>query len=292
MGLDIGEALRDGADRVTARNGLVLMGVFVAVGVASTVVTQTLTDQLARTMAEFARQQGEPFDPSRLGPTPLSVPLPVSVTLVLALGLALLVEALHIVAIRTFVSDARRSIPAAFVRRHIAWVTLNGFVGGIVVAALVLVGLVFLVVPGLFLYVAFFFVRQHIAVEDVTFVDAMAESWSLTAGERVEVFVLAVVLVLVEVVAGIPSLLLQPVDPAVAALVATLASAVAGVFVIGVGARAYAQLRADERRATGHGGTAGSDTNGDVGSEDVDDDEDEDEDPYAGALGPDDLEPP
>lgn len=278
MALDIGEALRDGIDRVTERNGLLLVVAFVLAGIASTVVTQTLTAQAVDVAAEFARQQGEPFDPSQAGPTPLAVPLPLWLTLLLALGLALLVETLHIVAIRTFASDERRALPAEFVRRRIAWVTLNGFVGGIAVAGLVVIGLVFLIVPGIFLYVGFFFVRQEIAVEDVNFVEAMAESWALTAGNRVEVFVLALVLVLVEVVAGLPSLAQQAVDPAVVVLVATVFSSIAGVFVVGVATRAYGQLRESDAEPTPPDGKPES--------------EPETEDQYAGALGPEDLEPP
>lgn len=278
MALDIGEAVRDGIDRVTARNGVLLMGAFVLVGIASTIVTQTVTAETVDVLTEIARQQGESFDPSRVGPTPLAVPLPLSVALVAALALALLVEALHIVAIRTFVSDERRVIPAEFARRHIAWVTLNGFVGGIVVAGLVILGLVFLILPGVFLYVAFFFVRQEIAVEDDNFVEAMAASWSVTAGNRIEVFVLVLVVVLIEIVAGSPSLAQQSFDPAAVVLVATIASSIAGVFAIGIGTRAYAQLRETEGESEAPNGEPESD--------------DEVEDPYAGALGPEDLDPP
>lgn len=305
MELDIGEALRDGIDRVTERNGLLLVGAFVLAGIASTVVTQTLTAHVVDVAAEFARQQGEPFDPSQAGPTPLAVSLPLWLTLILALGLALLVEALHIVAIRTFVSNERRTLPPEFLRRRIAWTTTNGFLGGIVVivllilplaiasvisavtrvvvgeAASLLVLAVGLLIGGIitiFLFVSFFFVRQEIAVEDVNFVDAMAESWSLTEGNRVEVFVLGLVLGFVEVVAGVPSLAQQAADPAAVVVVATVFSSVAGVFVIGVATRAYAQMRVSDGDQTPPNGNHES--------------EPETEDQYAGALGPEDLEPP
>lgn len=272
MTLDIGEAVRDGVDRATERNGLLLMGAFVLLGVASAVVTQTFTAETATVLAEFARQQGEPFDPSQLGPTPLALPLPLGVALALALVLALLAEALRIVAVRTFVSSERAGVPREFVRRRIAWVTLNGFFGGIVVGALVLIGTVFLIIPGVFLYVSLFFVRQEIAVEDKNFIDAMADSWALTKGERVEVFVLALVVLFLGLFAGLPSLAVGEFNQAASVLVNAVLSAVVGVFVIAIVARAYAQMRADE--------------------EEPEPEPDQDVDEYTGALGPEDLDPP
>jgi len=244
MALDIGEAVRDGVDRATERNGLVLMGAFVLLGVASAVVTQTFTAETATVLAEFARQQGEPFDPTQLGPTPLALPLSLGVALALALALALVAEALRMVAVRTFVSSQRAGVPREFVRRRIAWVTLNGFFGGVVVGALVIIGLVFLVVPGVFLYVSFFFVRQEIAVEDKNFVEALSGSVRLTKGNRFELFALAVVLFAIGVAVSILAAFVPGISGAILAVVL---SAGVGVYVSAAAAAAYRQLRAERR---------------------------------------------
>lgn len=276
MSLDIGTALREGFDRTTERNALLLMVAFVLVGVASTVVTETVTAGLIDALERVAQQQGQAgeFDPSAFGETPLALPLPLGVALALAFLLALVGEALSIVTLRTFVSGERERVPGRFLRRRIAWVTANGFVGGIVVGAFVVVGLLLLVVPGLFLFVAFFFVRAEIAVEDTNFVNAMAESWKLTKGDRIEVFALAVVLVVVELVASAPAFGLGFVDAALASLVGAVVSGAVGVFVAATVARTYVQLRED--RGEPAEGT----------------DDESEEDPYAGALGPDDIDPP
>lgn len=283
MTLDIGEALRDGVDRLTTTNGFVLLGAFVLLGVLSAVITQTVTAESVARLVEFARQQGEPIDPSRFGPTPLALGLPLTVSLVLAFLVALLAEVVHIVAIRTFVSEERSTVPLDFLQRRIAWVTFNGFFGGIVVGVLVILGLFLLIVPGVFLYVGFFFVRQEIAVEDKNFVDAMADSWQLTKGNRVEVFVLGLVLLFVELVAGIPSVALGSVDPTAAVLVGAVLSAVAGAFVVATAARAYVQLReSEEESRSDERGEASTGTEPDGESDDM----------YTQALGPDDLDPP
>lgn len=280
MSLDIGAALREGVDRTTERNALLLMVAFVLLGVASAVATDTFFARTIEALERIAEEQGQAgaFDPATLPNTPLAAPIPLWAALALAFALALVGEALSLVTLRTFVSDERERVPGEFLRRRIAWVTANGFVGGIVVGVLVVVGLVFLVIPGLFLYVAFFFVRAEIAVEDTNFVDAMAESWALTRGNRIEVFALGVVLFVVGLLAIAPTVGLGSVDAALASLVGTVLSAVATVFVAATVARAYVQLREfDEPDATG---TV------------EDEDEDDEEDPYAGALGPEDLDPP
>lgn len=305
MTLDIGEAVRDGVDRATERNGLALMGAFILLGVASAVVTQTLTAEL---VAEFPQQQERPaLSPENLGPTPLALPLPFGAALAAAFALALVAEALYIVAVRTFVSDERSTVPGEFVRRRIAWVTINGFLGGVVVLTLLILPLVvaFLLAGGVqlavgrvaglvallggllvggviaaFLYIAFFFVRQEIAVEDKNFIDALADSWTLTGDSRIELFVLALVILVVELLARFPYLGLDVVEQPTSLLVGTLVllgtviSAVVGVFVIAVVSRAYVQLREAEPLP------------------EPEEETEPDEDEYTGALGPEDLDPP
>lgn len=278
MSLDIGAALREGLNRTTERNALLLVAAFVLIGVASAVVTDTLTAGAVGALERLAEQQngGAEVEPATLPDTPLALPIPLWVALGLAFALAIVGEALSIIALRTFVSGERKHVPGEFLRRRIAWVTANGFVGGIVVMALVVLGLLFLIVPGLFLYVAFFFVRAEIAIEDTDFLDAMAESWALTRGNRIEVFALAVVLIVIELFANAPTVGLEFIDPALAALAGAIVSGVVAVIVAATVARAYVQLRQDGRKPTPSGADKAED----------------EEDPYAGPLGPEDLDPP
>lgn len=250
MSLSVGDALRDGLGRTFERNGLQLIAVFVGLRLVSTVADDTLT----RASIELARQRGVFPGPATTGflptmadtPTPYALALGLTGGLLLVLAAALLGEAIRIVAVRTLVSDRTDAIPVAFARRNIVVATLNGFVGGLVVFTLTAIGLVLLVVPGVFLALSFFFVRQEIAVRDVNFVDAMAGSWELTSGNRVELFGLAVVVLLVGFAASVPGFIVGFLSPAVGTTVNAIAQAIVLAFGVASAAQAYNQLRAPD----------------------------------------------
>lgn len=246
MPLDIGAALRDGLRRAFKRNGILLMGVFLLIGTASTIATQTLNQAIFEAVQELSTMPGGTESPliEDVGPTPFALPIAFSLAAGLVLALALLGEAIHIITVRTFVSDATRGIPEEFLYRNMVWATLNGFIGGIVVTVLILIGLVLLIIPGIFLAISFFFVRQEIAVRDVNFVDAMQGSWSLTTGNRIEIFGLAIILLVITLLASIPTLASSVLGQIVSTLTGITIGAITSVFNIAVAARAYDQLRA------------------------------------------------
>jgi type IV secretory pathway VirB3-like protein len=157
--------------------------------------------------------------------------------------LAFVAEAVRIVAVRTLVSDETETVRDEFVSRNLLSATLNGFVGGVVVLILVAVGLVFLVVPGVYLAIAFFFVRQEIAVEDRNFIEALSASWERTSGHRLRLFGLALVVFLVGVVAtAVGGVVGFAGIPLLTTLVSVLLGAVTVVFGVAVTCRAYVQL--------------------------------------------------
>jgi hypothetical protein len=242
------------------------MGLFLVVGLASTVFTQSFTAGLETALPSQPTQPGPAPFPGQGGQTALALPIPLAAAAVLALVGWLVSEVLRIVAVRTLVSPETETVPGEFVRRNIVLATINSVVGNFVAGVLILVGLVFLIFPGVFLAISFFFVRQEIAVEDKNFIDALADSWALSQGNRIELFALAVVVVVIGFLASIPSVVLVFVSPLATALVSTLIGAVTTVFGIAVAARAYDQLRTE--RAAGE------------------------TDDGPGALGPDDIEEP
>ena len=255
MSLDLVDALSDGFRRTLERSGLVLAAAFLALGVVNAVSGQTASAaatrfarrQLAQLPPDaFAGPAGAGGPPTLPGPeqTPLALPVPLPVALVLLLAVALLAEAVRIVAVRTLVSDETDRIPESFVTRNIVVATLNGFVGGVVVFVLVGVGLLFFVVPGVFLALSFFFVRQEIAVEDRNFVDALSASWELTSGHRLTLFALALVLFLVATVVsvGISAAVGVAGSPLLTTAVTVVVGAVTTVFSVAVTSRAYVQL--------------------------------------------------
>ncbi len=77
----------------------------------------------------------------------------------------------------------------------------------------------------------------------MNFVDAMEGSWSLASGHRLELFALAVVILLAGLVASIPGFLLGLVAPALGVTLGVVGRAAVAVFGIASAARAYDQLR-------------------------------------------------
>ncbi|WP_380681252.1 hypothetical protein [Salinigranum sp. GCM10025319] len=259
MSLDISKALSDGFSRTFERNGLLLMVGFVLLGAIDAVAGQTSvaagTRFLRRQLETLPTGQGPGPGNPFAGPgglpgaeqTPLALPVPLPVALGLVAVVAVLAEWVRIVGVRTLVSNETTTVPEEFLTRRALMATLNGVVGGIVVLILVVVGLLFLVVPGVFLALSFFFVRQEIAVEDRNFVDALSESWELTSGHRIELFALALVIVVIGFVVGLIGTGVGLAGiPLLTTAVNTVVGAVTTVFGIAVAARAYVQLKYPE----------------------------------------------
>lgn len=280
MSLDIGAAITEGVRRLRSRDGIALVGAFLVVGVLSSVAGQSLLVAFAETMLELAQSPDAPpgTDVETLreqvqqarANAPLALDVPVQVALGLVFLLGIVAEALRIVAIRIFYGETGGRPDG--LTRNLVFATVNGFLGGIVVYALVGIGLLLLVVPGIFLAIALFFVRQEIAVEDRNFIDAMAESWALTRGNRLNLLAFVLILgVLFVLSQALLTLVVGVTGSNVAgtAINSIVSSAVA-VFSVAATTRAYAQLKGEG--PTDAGGT--------------------DEPETVGALGPDDLPEP
>lgn len=285
MSLDIGKAFSEGFSRTFAKNGLALVAVFAGIALLTTVLFQTLTVGLTESMLELfqglspeeagldEQEYDETIAELEMAADEVrnTAPLALGISAGIAAGgllvLALVAEAASIIAVRVFATENTDGIDGDLATRNILLATLNGFIGGIVVWGLILVGLALFVIPGLFLAVAFYFLRQEIALNDKNFVQAMADSWRLTKGNRIAVFAIGLVLVIVSQFELVGSVIGAFASPLVGALLAAVLAGVLGVFGAAVVTRAYVQL------------------------DDGDDAEanEPDEDPYAAALGPDDL---
>ncbi|WP_254545885.1 hypothetical protein [Halomarina pelagica] len=262
MALDIGSALSEGASRAFERNGLLLLALFATLGVvaglAGDVIASELLRQFVELATEAAREQGDPaaareFRQSVPRVDPI-VTMPIGAAVVLALAAFVLNEAARIVADRTFVSDATETLYEP--TRNLPLAVVNGVVAVIVVGFVIVagfsVGLLGLLVGGpilaTFLGVSLFFVRQEIAVEDKNFVDALVGSWALAKGDRLELFVLALALLIVSLLVGGVLGFVVGLLPAPIALVGNaIVSAGVGVFASAVVADAYRQLVAAKR---------------------------------------------
>jgi len=288
MGIDIGQALREGASRTTGKNGLILAAVFAGIALLTTVLFQSLivsaTDsalaafqsaspqELGLSAAEYDDAISE-FETAReqaQSAAPFAVGISAGVAAGGLLLLALVGEAVSIAAVRVFATDEVGAATTDLVTDNVLLATLNGFVGGIVVWGLIIVGSAFLLLPGIALAVLFYFLRQEVAINDKNFVQGMADSWRITKGNRVEVFLIGATLVVVSRLEEAASAVVGVVSTPGGTVVAAIVGGVLAVFGAAVATRAYVQL----------------DGAGDAVESDPDE---EFEDPYDAALGPDDL---
>ncbi|GGM60283.1 hypothetical protein J2752_001766 [Halarchaeum rubridurum] len=237
MTLNIGSSLTGGLGRVATRNGALLVAAYAVVGLVWQVALYSLlATQLPRDAATGAAALP-------------SVDAPLSVLALVTVLAFVALQYLTIVAVRVFVAGEARSIPGEYYRRNALGAFVNAVVGGLVYGVIVAIGTVLLVVPGIIAYVAFCFTIFHVIVDDENFVAALRDSWRLTRGNWLRLFVVLFILfVVVGVVGGVVSVVASVVIGAVAGpSAATVASGVFALpfslLTLGVLAEAFVQLR-------------------------------------------------
>ncbi|MFW5984260.1 MAG: hypothetical protein ACOCRA_03595, partial [Halobacteria archaeon] len=190
------------------------------------------------------------FFQESIQPGPLAFDIPQSLTTLLSLATTVGVIVVGIVAYRVFAADAREKIPEEAYRRNIGMATLNGIVAGFVFAILFVIGLLLLVIPGIYIFTALVFFMIFIALEDENFLESLSSSWELTKGRRMSVFLLLFALLVVQIVVGIlgavASAVAGAVLPQLGAIVNVAVGAALAVYSLAVLTDAYFQLR-DER---------------------------------------------
>ncbi len=243
MSVDIGEAIQEGGSRTITRNGLYFVAIVWVLGVLNALFTNSIT----RSMMEDIPGAGQgpaPFGPPTVGP---SLGLPPGVAGVLSFVVGLVTVVVSAAAIRTFVTAETETIPGDHFTRNLLWMLVNLIVGGIVFGIAVAIGFVLLVVPGIFLLVSLFFWNLYVVVEDQNFVDGFRNSWALSSGNRIMLFVLGVVVVIVMAVISVIFGVVNAILPGIVGLaIAQIGSAIASVFAIATAARTFVQLRAAE----------------------------------------------
>lgn len=253
MTFDINAALSEGWDRTTSSTGLTLIVAFVAVAVATTLVTNSLLRQffLESNFIEQVMQDAPPgamdefrreFE-NQVGAGVLDIAIGPLLALVVVLWVARIL--LRIGAIRWFVEVRSGGLSAGLFTRRILWTVLNLIVGGILYAVTVGIGLIFLIAPGIFFAVALFFYNYEIVVEGENAIEALSNSWGLTKGHRLELFLLGLLFAVAGIVLGWLTSPFTIPDPTLQAVVSTTLTAALGVLGIGVAAAAYRQLQAE-----------------------------------------------
>jgi hypothetical protein len=258
-GIDVGNSIRQGFDRLTETTGILLVAVFSVIGLISTVAAQS---QAARVFDQFGFFEQAPSEFERTlvenfaGGGPLAFDIPSSLISLMNLGSSVAYLVAAIVAYRVFASNARDEIPSE-TYSGLLMPTINGIIAGIVFVVLIAIGLILLIIPGIYLAVALYFFLIFISLEDESFIDALQSSWELTKGRRLSVFLFFVGLVLVQIlfsiVGGVASLALGAAVPILGAVVNVAVGAAFTVFSLAALYDAYTQLRGSGGPASGAG---------------------------------------
>lgn len=240
MSVDIGQAIQEGGKRTFARNGLYL----VVITWVLSVLSGLFSASVVRGMLQDFPGQG-PMAPAPMGP---SLGLSPAVAGILSLLVSLVGLVVAAATIRTFVTDDTETLPGSRFTRNLVWMVVNLIVGWIVFSIVVGIGFVLLVLPGIFLLVSLFFWNVYVIVEDQNFIEGFQNSWALTRGNRIMLFILGVVVVIIGVVISwifsVPQLV--GLTGWIGLLVSTIGSAFVAVFLQATVARTYVQLTTDE----------------------------------------------
>lgn len=280
--MDSATALREALARLRRPAVLALAVGFTVLGVATVVVQDTITAVQQELVGTTGGDVPAPLvDVLMEQPTPLALPVTLAVALLLFAAVAVLAELLSVVALRVFADWGTLAESAT---RGIARAVVVGFLAGVVVKSLVLVGLTLLVVPGVFLATALLFAHARVAIAGDGVLRSLRSSWALTSGNRLRVFGVLFVLLGFSLLPVVMGTIVT--DETAAALVAGLLLGPANLLSTGLVARAYVALEAEAATRPEDDGEGVSD-DGDDGS-----DEDDGEDPWDQPLGPDDLPEP
>jgi hypothetical protein len=241
MTVDIGDVLSRAVRRTVARNGLVLVAIVYVLGV----ISGLFGPRRPPTAPGPGGLPGGAEMPMGGGVEPV-IPVSPLVAAVIGVVFALLSLFLTIGAFRIFLTDERQSLPTEAFTRRIGWVLLNVVVGGVVFGVAVAIGLVLLIVPGIFLMVALAFWTVVVVDEDASFVRGFRRSWELTSGRRLRLFLLGLVVLVigfvVNLIFGAVGGMLGFFVPVLGVVVGQIGGAFTTVFTWAALAAAYRQL--------------------------------------------------
>lgn len=256
-GLDVGGAIKYGVKRPLEKDGLMVLGLIWAVALLNEIAEQSAAEGLvsgfamrgieqARRETPGASQELQMVEDFIMDATVMPLALvPSSVAIPLGILASILMITAYIVGYRTFVNPGSDSLPSESTS-NLLMTTVHGFIGSIVVSILVAIGLILLIIPGIFLMISFAFYLAYIALHDVSFIEGMKRSWGLTSGNRFGIFLFGVGLVFVFIglwiVGGIASFVVGIGGALPGELVSVAFGAYGSAIVVGGLAHAYIQL--------------------------------------------------
>lgn len=274
MSVDIGEAIRTGLARTATLPGAFFAGAIVVLGLGMTVLMNSLiggllteTPELREVFEESPDMTYEEFLATVEGSFPLDF-LEVDPTVLVAgiLGIWLVQMVVRIGVIRWFVQAGAEGLHAGLFTRRLLWTIANLIFGFILFAAvtvgiplvlifgvatvggtpLALLAILVLIIPVLYLNVALYFYNYDIVVNGSNAIDGLTNSWELTSGNRLLLFVLGAVVVISASVIGAIVGAATGSSTLLSTVSTQIVNGVIGVASIGIAAVAFNQLRGED----------------------------------------------
>lgn len=184
MALRLSRAISDGFRRTFTRTGGILFVglLIIQLGTQISVNSAVLGYLPPEAAAQFGTSAG------------LSLPVPGSVGLAMFGVFGIISSAYFVILSRTFAQPLSNAsvFPTALTER-LGRATLSALIGGFLVTITVMIGFVFLIIPGLFLAVSYLFFIFIVAVEDRGVTDSLKRSWALARGSRLKLSILVIV---------------------------------------------------------------------------------------------------
>jgi len=235
MAFQLTQAFGDGIRRVLTRTGGILFGTLLLIQFLVQASVNTAVSGLI-----------PPEASGQVGGLGLTLPVSGSVGTVLFFAGFVLTSAYFVALARALTRPVEElsAFPAELYRRRLGRATLSMIVGGIVVGVAVTFGLVFFLLPGIFLATCFLCFIFAVGVEDRGTVGALRRSWDLSRGNRLK---LSVIVVFAGIIGGVIGIVAPLFDlagvPVVGEVVTTFVSTVLFVLLYGIMAASYLQLR-------------------------------------------------
>jgi hypothetical protein len=251
MTLQLGRAISDGIKRILTPTGGILLVVFLAL--------QLLTQASINTAIVSVFSDG----PAGEMEAALGLTLPVSGTVAggLFLGAIVLSSAYFVVLSRALTrpTTTLSSFSSALYTRRMGRATLSMFVGGLGVWLAIMIGFVFLFVPGIFLAVCFLFFTFAVGVEDRGIIGALKRSWGLSRGNRLKLTALVIFAGVIGAISGIVGTVFDIAGSAIVGeLIVNTINSILFVLLYGIIAAAYLQVQDDGPNRVETNGTSES----------------------------------
>ena len=245
MGVQIGQALGRGTRRTLSASGIVLLVSmlvyqFAMVGAVNTLIANSLPAEVAS-------------EASATGAVGFTFPVSTAVAAAITAAAVVFGAAVFFVATRLLARDlsALGSIPLSLVSHRFGWAFLSTLAVSLVLSIVIPIGLVMLLVPGIFLAVSFQFALFAIGVEDCGPIAALRRSWELATGNRWRLFGLLLLVFVIGAVMSVAGTVVSLVDPTAGQLLSVVLNSVVVVVTYGILADAFVQLREESTAGSG-----------------------------------------